>query len=188
MFLAALGPIMSLAGTAVSAMGTIAGANAQAAGLRYQAEVARRKGVQEEAAAQRSALEASRKADVAQSRGQAVAAASGAGASDMTVVDNAKDLAGRGAYQSGLAQWQGNMRGWDYKTDAIAKEASAKAVTSGARLSAFGTILGGAGSLFKAFGSGSFGGSGSTIPSADSVFGSQDDDYWDKRFPTWNTP
>lgn len=182
MFMAALGPILSLAGTAVSAMGTIAAGNAQAAGLRYQAEVARRKSVQEEAAGQRSALEASRKAEVAGSRAQAVAAASGGGASDMTVVDNAKDLAGRGAYQAGLAQWQGDIRGWDYKTDAAAKEASASAAQSGAKMSAFGTILGGAGSLFKAFGG------GGVMPSADSTFTDPDDDYWNKRFPTWNTP
>jgi hypothetical protein len=156
MAIAALGPIVGLLGTAVSAYGTIAGANAQSAALDYQAKVARIKATQEQATAQRGALESKRKADLAQSTLQARAAASGAGASDPTVVDLAGDIGARGRYQSGLQMWQGQERGWDYTVDANAKEAQADTIRSVAPLSAFGTILGGAGSIFKAYGKSGF--------------------------------
>ena len=120
-------------GTAVTAGGTIAGANAQAAALDYQARAARVKSVQEEAVAQRGALESKRKGEVARSTLQARAAASGAGASDPTIADLAGDIGARSRYQSGLQMWQGQMRGWDYETDARAKESQSSAVkTAGA--------------------------------------------------------
>lgn len=154
----AIGGIIGLIGSAVSAFGTIAGANAQAAGLEYQAKVAREKGKQEQAAAQRGALDTERKAKYAQSTLQARAAGSGAGASDPTVTDLAQDISGRGKYQSGLQMWQGAERKWDYETEAIGKQAQASATRSAAPFSAFGTLLGGAGSLFKSAGNGGFGG------------------------------
>jgi hypothetical protein len=48
--------------------------------------------------------------------------------------------------------WQGQMKSWDYNVDANAKEAQADAYKTYGNLSAFGTLLGGAGSLFKAYG------------------------------------
>jgi hypothetical protein len=180
--MAMIAPIIGLIGTAVSAYGTIAGANAQASAMEYQARVARQKATQEEAVGQRNALETQRKTKLAQSQLQARAAASGAGASDPTVVDLATGIEGRGKYMGGLQQWQGDNRAWDYRTDAVGKEASAQSVRSGGQLSAFGTILGGASSLFKTF-SGNFG--GSTLPSSATTGTQQPEDnyYWNR--PYW---
>lgn len=175
-----LSAIVTGVGTAVSAAGTIAGANAQSSALDYQARTARAKGVQEEAAAQRSALESKRKAELAQSTLQARSAASGAGASDPTVVDLAGDIGARGRYQSGLQMWQGQMRGWDYETDARAKDAQASATRTAGGLSAFGTILGGAGSMFKAFGGGAPRSSGAGSPLSLSP---PEDNFWSE--PYW---
>lgn len=155
-----LGTVASAAGTLVGASAAQSSANAQAAGLRYQADVAKQKGMAEQAVAQRNALENDRKVKYTQSQLQARAAASGAGASDTNILGLSGDIAKQGAYQSTLALWQGQEQKWDYGVRAQAYEANANAVQQGGKLSALGTLLGGAGSMFKAFNSfASFGGS-----------------------------
>jgi len=175
-----LGPIVGLLGTAVSAYGTIAGSRAQAASLDYQAKVARQKGAQEEASAQRQALDTARKTQLAQSTLQARAAGSGAGASDPTVIDLASDIAGRGKYQGLLQQSEGAFKNWDYQTEAAGKEASASAYRDYGTLSAAGTLLGGVGNTFKSYSNGMF--SGTTLPSSQTAFSLKpaDDNYWDR--------
>src|SRR5688572_16098433 len=62
------------------------------------------------AASHRTAAEETRKARLLQSRAQAVAAASGAGASDPTVADIIGDIAGEGQYRSMLAIYEGEEK------------------------------------------------------------------------------
>ena len=175
-----LAPIVGLIGTAVSAYGTIAGANAQASGLEYQASVARTKARQEEAIGQRQQMETDRKTRLTQSRLQATSSASGGSASDPTVVDLAGDIAGRGKYMGGLQMWQANQNAWDFDTKAQALSASADATRSGGKLSAFSTILGGAASLYKTASAGGW--SGGTMPSGESINNTPDNNYY------WNRP
>lgn len=167
-----LAPIVALAGTAVSAAGTIMGARAQASALEYQAAVARQKGMAEKAAAQRDSLDTSRKTQFALSTLQARSAASGAGADDPTVASLAGDIAGRGFYQSALQMWQGEEAQWGAETQARGEEATASAYKTYGTMSALGTILGGAGSLLGKYG-GSLGlgssGSGSTLPNSNTA-------------------
>lgn len=178
--MAMIAPIIGLIGTAVSAFGTIAGAKAQSNALEYQAEAARRKGVQEVAVAQRKSLETKRKEEFAQSSLQAKASASGAGASDNTVVDLAGGLAKRGSYLSGLDLWQGKSNQWDFDVRAGALDAQADATRTAGNMSAFGTILGGASSFARSFGSQG----GFTLPSAGTFDPSKEDDwmYRDRAF------
>ena len=178
--MALLAPIIGIIGTAVSAYGTIAGANAQASGMEYQAAVARTKARQEEAIAQRQQMETDRKTKLTLSRAQAVASASGGSATDPTVVDNAGDIAARGKYTGGLQMWQGKMNAWDFDTKAQGLQASADATRSGGKLSAFSTILGGAASIYKTASAGGWGGGG--MPTGESINKAPDDNYY------WNRP
>lgn len=84
------------------------------------------------AASQRSAQEQERKTKLLTSRAQAVAAASGAGGSDPTVVDIISNIAGEGAYRSMIALYEGKeaQRAAAAKADA-ARYAGKSAVTEG---------------------------------------------------------
>lgn len=165
-----IGALVGLAGSFISASATIAGASAQARAQEqlaaHQAQVARIKGAQEQAAAQREQLETNRKAKLLQSSLQARASASGAGASDPTVTNLASGIAGRGQYQGALQMFTGELKSWDYNIDADLRqwqaEAASQLLMHQARSSAFGTILGGIGSMFSAMGKMSTGGMGSS--------------------------
>lgn len=141
--------IIGLLGSFVSAAGTIMSAGAQASALNYQAQVAKQQGMQQVAAAQRQELEQNRKTQIAQSTLQAQAAASGAGASDPTIVSLSSNIAGRGTYMGLLDLWQGQAQQWEYDTKAQAYEAQASAIQSSAPFSALGTILGGVGGMVR---------------------------------------
>ena len=106
-------PLMAV-GTIVSASSTIAGGQAQsqyaqaegaahdytAQADRNQAEILRVQAGQERAASQRDAARERRNQRLLESRAQAVAAASGGGASDPTVTKVISDIAGEGTYRA----------------------------------------------------------------------------------------
>lgn len=155
-----------LAGSAVSAMGTIAGGNAaKAAGLAGQ-QAQEFKAKQEEQAAQesravsqRAALDKRRQGDLALSTLQARAAASGGGAADPGVLTLAGDIAGRGEYEALFDMYKGENRarglidqaaGSRLTGEALRAEGEAKKRAS--RFSALGTIIGGVGSAASQFG------------------------------------
>jgi hypothetical protein len=76
----------------------------------YEAAQADTNAKQERASAQRAAIEQRRKARLVQSRQQAVAAASGAGVSDPTVVDIMGDTEAEGEYRALTELYQGEER------------------------------------------------------------------------------
>lgn len=113
------------------------------------------------AAAQRRMLEERRQARLAQSRAQAVAAASGGGASDITVVNLISRIAAEGAYKEEIALYEGMDRSRQLRMAAKSKRfEGASAEQAGAfRQSAYdtmalGSLVGGAGSLFGKYGGG----------------------------------
>lgn len=76
----------------------------------YEARQQEQNAGQEQAAAQRKAEIERRNARLVASRALAVAGASGAGASDPTVINAIADLEGEGAYRAGLAIYEGEDR------------------------------------------------------------------------------
>lgn len=156
---------LTAASTAVSAAGTLAGGNAAADAGRCQQQAMEYKAKQEEqaaqesrAVAQRAALDKRHQADLMQSTLQARAAASGGGASDIGILDIAGRLAGRGEYEALFDMFKGENRARGLEDQAFGDRmtgeaylAEGEAKRSASRLSAIGTILGGASSIFGQF-------------------------------------
>ena len=88
----------------------------------YEAEQYRQQASAAQAYGQITAAEERRQAKLAISRTLAVAAASGAGASDPTVVNLVARQAGEGAYRSSVALWEGEDRARQYRMSAEARE------------------------------------------------------------------
>lgn len=149
--LATIGMIAGLAGTAVSAVGTIAAGAAQKNAMDYRAAQEKQAALESTAAAQRTSLEHQRQAGLAQSRLQAVAAASGAGATDPGVLSLGGNIAGRGEYQSLMDMYTGENRAAGLNDAATADEMTGSADQTGSYFAAGGTILGGAASMFDRY-------------------------------------
>lgn len=153
--MAALGTIFSVLGTVVSAAGQMAAANQEKAAAEWQAKEYERQARAERAAGQREAEQQERKKDLALSRLQTVAAASGFSATDPTALNIGGEIERYGTMQQQMSQYGGADRAAGLESQATATRLSAKARATGARYSAFGTILGGIGGLAKYQGGGS---------------------------------
>lgn len=145
-------PAMMLGGAALSAGGTIMGSKAEARELRREAAQLEVNAGQERAMGQRRAIEEKRQARLVQSRAQAVAAASGGGASDPTVINAIADLAGEGEYRSLTSLYEGNVAGDDLLRQAQARRREAKNTKKAGLIKAGSTILGTATSMYDRFG------------------------------------
>lgn len=163
--LSSIALVAGLAGTAVSAMGTIgAGKAANQAGIaqqqsmQFKAAEEKQAADESRAASQRSALEHDKATELQRSRLQALAAASGGGADDPTVVHLGEDLAGRGEYQHLMDMYTGENRARGLEDQATgdqmtgaAQLAEGKAKQNASYYSAAGTVLSGAGSMFDRY-------------------------------------
>lgn len=150
--LSGLAAFAGLAGTAVSAVGTIAAGNQAKAAADFQAEQLEAQGKEERAASQREAARVKRERDFILSRQQAVAASSNLGALDETVVDLAGDVVQEAAVQEGMVRYGGEERAKGRTAQAAAARLEGKAARTGSYLSAAGTILGGVGSFASDYG------------------------------------
>ena len=156
---------LTAAGAGISAMGTIAAGNAAAqageagqASQYYRAKQEEMAATESRASAQRSAFEQRRKGKFLLSTLQARAAASGGGADDETVLDLAGDIAGRSEYDALFDMYRGENRARGYQDAAVgsrmtgdAARAEGIAKKKASRLSAIGTIVGGAGSAMNVY-------------------------------------
>lgn len=142
----------------------VAGTVAQVAGSVVQGRAQRRAGIaaqeaanyeadqlddaagEELAAGQREGFEIDRQTDLLGSRQQAVAAASGAGATDPNVTDAMADVEREGGYRRNIALYGAIQRGRGLRAQAEATRRSGQAARTGSRYAAAGTILGGIGS------------------------------------------
>lgn len=109
--LESLGLIAGLVGTGVSTVGSIAAGAAQEEMLEAQATAAERQANEERAASQREAIQRAREARLVLSKQQNVAAASGAGALDPTILDIMGKTAAQGQYNVSSALYEGEARG-----------------------------------------------------------------------------
>lgn len=142
-----LGLIAGLAGSAVSAVGTIAAGNQAEASAEFEAAQLEAAAAEEQAAAQREAAQKRKERDFVLSRQQAVASESNLGALDETVLDLAGDVVQEGAFQEGMIRYGGQSRAAGRRAQAQAARLSGKAAKTGSYLSAAGTIMGGVGSF-----------------------------------------
>lgn len=116
---------------------------------------------QEIAASQRQAIEQRRRASLVASRAMAVSAASGAGASDPTIENIISDIAGEGAYRSGIALYQGEERARQLRMGASGalfegEQAAQYGRQQGraANIGAFASLASAGGSLYAKYGMG----------------------------------
>ena len=150
--MAALGSIIGVFGSIISAVGTIAAGQQAQAAANFQAKQLEQQGVQELAASQRESYEFKQNKERALSRQVAVAASSGLSASDPSVLYLAGETAARGRYQEEMAIYTGQERKQGLETQAKVTRMSGQAAAQGAGFSAAGTILGGFASFFDKYG------------------------------------
>lgn len=129
-FLAAAAPYLKVAATVMSVASNERGASTDARRLRGMAG-------QERATAQRAAIEERRRAGLLESRARAVAAKSGGGVSDPSVIDLIGDISAEGEYRALTRMYEG-------ETAAQSLELEAKERKRLARAKSISTILSGA--------------------------------------------
>lgn len=140
-----------VAGSALSAGGTILGANSQAAEMRSQADQLDAQAGTTRASSQRQAIEEKRQADLLKSKGLALAAAGG-GADDPSVVNALANISGEGSYRAAAALYDGETQAQGYEAQAAADRRGAKSVKSAGAIKAVGTILNAGSSLYGKYG------------------------------------
>lgn len=151
----------TLAGSAVSAAGTIAAGKAAQQSADYEAAQLDIKAKEEQAAAQRDAQQYKERKELALSSLQARSAASGFTATDPTTLALADEIERYGTMQEQIAQYGGKSRRRGLEDQATGRRIEGKAARKGAQYSAIGTILGGIGSATGRMPGGSPSGGGS---------------------------
>jgi hypothetical protein len=134
--------VISLVSTALSAVGTVAGGVAAKNQADFQAEQQEMAGKEEFAASQREANEKRKEATYVQSRQQALAAASGGGAADPTIVRLMTQTAQQGEMNAQTARYVGENRQRGLMDAAKASRMSGEA-------SLFGSFFGATGDAFS---------------------------------------
>lgn len=149
------------ASTAMMAVGTLFSASSQLQGgdadrrmANYEAAQLRSHASDSVAASQRVALEERRKARLLNSRAQAIAAASGGGASDPTVTKIMGDIEAQGEYNALTALYNGESQANYLRNEARGRQMAGKAAQAASRMNAFSTVLSGAASLYDKYGDG----------------------------------
>lgn len=140
---------LALGGAALSAGSTILGANSEAKQLRSEADQLDEQAGKERATSQRASIEERRQAATVSSRALALAAASGAGASDPSVINNIADIEGEGEYRALTALYNGEETARGQEFDAANRRKEARNAKRAAMLKAAGTIISTGSSLAK---------------------------------------
>lgn len=171
--LGTIGLIASLAGTAVSAIGTIASGQAAARAAEMQARQLELNAKNEFAAGQREAQDEAHKTKLILSRLQNNASSGGFSGTDPTALDLTGDVAKYGTYRQQVAQYGGENRAEGLRTQAAAARETGKAELTGSYFRAGGTLLSGfGGTLYDKYGFGAPGkGTASPYGAAGAIFG-----------------
>lgn len=150
---------LMLAGGLASGAGTLGSASAQRQAGAAQQQALNYKAAQEDqqatqaiAASQQQMFDQQRKTALTRSTLVARAAADGGSASDATVTSLDQDIAGRGELLALQNLWQGQDKATGLQAQANADRYSGIMAKQGADMSANGTLLSGAGSMFDRFG------------------------------------
>lgn len=145
--LATIGEAATVAGTGLQVKAGLDQSAYQAAVARYEAQQLADKAGQEAAAGEQQAIQRQRQADYVSSRGRAVAAASGGGATDPTVLDIDTQLAEQGKYNALTSLYEGMSGARTANQQATIDLFRASGVERAAPLAAAGTVLAGLGSF-----------------------------------------
>jgi hypothetical protein len=143
---------LTLAGAGLSAGGSMISADAEASELRYQANQLDAQAKNDRATAQRRASEERRQARLAGSRALALAAASGGGADDPSIVNLIADLEGEGEYRALSAMFEGETEARSKEEQAMANRRGAKTAKTVGGLKAAASIIGAGSSLYDRYG------------------------------------
>ena len=155
--MAALATIATIAGSFVSAAGTIAAGKAEQQAANYEAQQLEIRAKEEQAQAQQEARQYREQKERAQSSLRARAAASGFSATDPTALALNDELERYGTLQEQMAQYGGKSRRVGTEAQATGARLTGRAKAIGAKYSAVGTILGGIGGGLSRYNSGSYG-------------------------------
>lgn len=168
--LAAVASAVSAATTVAGTVMSVQGANQQASAAKqsaaYQAQQLEQQAQQTRAASQRQAIEHDRQTQLAQGQLVSRAAASGAGATDETVLGLGSSIAGRGEYEHLMAMFNGESTARGYDDAASAALYNGQIRSQAAKMTIPGTIVSGVGSLASKYSSGGF-----KLPDASGWFG-----------------
>lgn len=151
--------LLTVASTAATGVGSILSANAakqdaasQAAALETQAKQSDRAAMEQRAQASQEAAQKYTDQRELLSDQQAIAAASGGGASDPTILDLAGDLAGYGYQQRGIIRANGETQARGLEDDGRARRREAKSALRAGQTNARASILSGVTSAAKNYG------------------------------------
>ena len=129
---------LGLISTGLTAAGTVYGGLQAKAGAEAEGRQLQAKGDEEQAIGQRKAMQARREKELTQSRIQAVAAASGGGASDDAITALMQGVEQQGDYNSMLELYQGNSGRNKAYASAAARRAEGRSALTGSVLGAAG--------------------------------------------------
>lgn len=154
-----VGKFAEAAGYETAAEGARVAGRRRRVASEFEAEQMEQAAGQAIAASQRTAMEETRRGDLAASRALALAAASGAGASDATAMRIIAGLKGEGSYRSAVALYRGEEEARKLRTGSRAKSyegliAEEGGLYQGAMYEAKATAstIEGFGSLFESYG------------------------------------
>jgi hypothetical protein len=151
-FMAAALPYIAAAGATIAAYSSVQQGKAANRAAQFEAGQMEHNAKEARAASQRDAMEQRRRAEVAQSRALAVAAASGAGALDPTVIDLIGDIEAEGDLNARTALYAGEERGKGMEAQAGARRYEGAQARKAANMKSASTILSSASSFAGAFG------------------------------------
>jgi hypothetical protein len=132
---------LSLISGLVGAAGTVLGGIAENRRAQSEAEQMEARGKEEFAASQREAIDKRKEGELANSRVQALAAASGAGASNATITKLMTGIAGEADYNARTATFGGESRKRGLFDQASARRRSGRASLLGSVFGGFGQGL-----------------------------------------------
>ncbi len=135
--------VAGMAGSYIQAQGTLAAGKAADQAAKYEAAQLDIKAKEEQAAAQREMLDQRREKELALSKLQTNAAASGFSATDPTSLALADEIEKYGTTKEQMAMYGGESRRQGITAQAHGRRMEGQAARIGAKYSAAGTILGG---------------------------------------------
>lgn len=143
---------MAIGGKVLKAGGSIFGGIQANKAAKSEARQLEGQAIVERATSQRDAMEQRRQARLLTSRALAVAAASGGGADDPTVVNIMSDLEGEGEYRALTALYEGETEAQGLEAQARARRKEGKNAKIAGFINAGASLLDGGSSMFDRFG------------------------------------
>ena len=147
-----IGGMLSAMGAGVSAEGQITGGKAEAAALRYNADVADINARLATQTAEYDARQIRRLLDKTEGGQKASYAASGVSADSGSALDVLSDTVAQGTLAVQRREFAGKLEAMGYTAEAARARVNAKAVIWNSKMAAFGTKLNGAASFFGSSG------------------------------------